>query len=385
MSTTVSTPEAPGLLENPAPDQRRWQGALVPAGAVAAGLLIGAILILMAGANPLDAYLGLLNGAFDIGRTETLRRTVPLLLIGLGLAVAFRARMWNIGAEGQFLIGAVVGTWLALSLRDVTPWLMIPLAMVAGVVGGALWALIAAVLKTLWGVSEIIATLMLNFIALQLLNYIVRLPLRKAGSPTPRTPDLPDAAHLARFRDLPLIGGLFQLDTPLLDVPILGWLIGWLNQLGPVHIGLILAVLLVPVAGWLLWKTPFGFKVRALGLNPTAAEAKGVRVSRTILLVMAISGGLAGLAGISEVLGNQWGVQIDWRPGFGFSGVVVALLGRMRPVGVLIAAFLFAALNIGGDAMARQFNLPASLTVALQAIILIFFLIGDALLRLRRT
>jgi simple sugar transport system permease protein len=319
------------------------------------GLIIGAILILVTGSNPIQAYIIMYKGAFGGLRqiTETLLKTCPILLISLGMTVAFRARVWNIGGEGQYYMGALFGGLIALYLYNLPqPFLWISL-LAMGFLGGAIWALIPAILKIKIGMNEIISTLMLNYIAILLMTYLTRGPLQEPGGV------LPISAKFNPNTQLPYIPGTH------------------------IHIGVLLVFLLVPLVYIFIWKTPLGFRLRAVGSRISVAQYAGINVNNVILNSMIISGGMAGLAGIIEVLMIHSRLKANISGGYGFSAVLVALLGRMNPFGVVIASILFAALIIGAETMHVLFGLPPELADAIQAVIVLSVLAFDSLARLR--
>ncbi|GIV76734.1 ABC transporter permease [Litorilinea aerophila] len=318
------------------------------------GLLAGAVLILLSGADPVAAYLAMFQGAFGGRRAlmETVLKTTPLLLMGLGLTVAFRGQVWNIGGEGQYLMGALAGAVVGLGLQaTLPPALVIPLMLLAGLVGGALWAAVAAFLKLRFQINEIISTLMLNYIAEYWLLYLVRVPLKDPES------FLPQSAQLARSVRLPTLG-----DTRI-------------------HVGFLIALALVPLVYLLLWKTPLGFRIRAIGASQTVARYAGMSVSRGIVFALLFSGALAGLTGIMEVSALHTRLKAGILGGYGFSGILVALLGRLHPVGVLVAALFFAALTIGAQTMHSVYGLPMALAQVIQGLVVLFVLAADALAR----
>ena len=319
------------------------------------GLLIGALLILVAKADPIEAYGTMLKGAFGGERqiTETLLKATPILLIGLGLTAAFRARVWNIGCEGQYYMGALFGGLVALYLVDLPRPLLLIAMLLAGLLGGALWALIPALFKVRLGMNEIISTLMLNYIATLLMEYLVRGPLQE--------PDgfLPVSAKFDAATRLPTL-----FDTRI-------------------HVGVVLVALLIPAIYFLLWYTPLGFRLRAVGSRDSVARYAGMSVEGAILTALLLSGALAGLAGIMEVSTVHTRLKSTISGGYGFSGILVALLGRMNPIGVAIASILFAALIIGAETMHVLSGLPPELADAIQAVIVLSVLAVDALARRR--
>jgi simple sugar transport system permease protein len=311
------------------------------------GLLIGALLIMIAGANVVEAYTTMVRGAFGGSRQ-------PLLLVGLGLTVAFRARVWNIGGEGQYYMGALFGAVIALTFPTwPRPLLLVAMLLAAGL-GGMLWAMLAGMLKVKWGVSEIISTLMLNYIAILLIEYMARGPLQEPGG------YLPESAQFVAAARMPTLFG------------------------SRIHLGVVLTVLLVPLVYALLWSTPLGFRLRAVGSRASVARYAGINVERAILFVLAFSGLIIGLAGIIEVSTLHTRLKGEISGGYGFSGILVALLGRMHPVGVAVAAVLFAALIIGAESMHVVSGLPDALADAIQAVIVLSVLGVDALVRRRQ-
>lgn len=334
----------------------KWLATVgAPVAGVVAGLGIGALLILIAGANPFAAYAVMFHGAFGGPRQieETLLKTAPLLLMGLGLTAAFRARVWNIGGEGQYYIGALIGGTIALTFPTWPRPLLIAAMLIGGVVGGMLWATIAGLLKVRRGMSEIISTLMLNYIAILFMQYVARGPLQQPGG------YLPESAQFVQAARMPIVLG------------------------DRIHIGVFLALLFVPIVYALLWLTPLGFRLRAVGSRASVARYAGIYVEKIIFFALAFSGALAGLAGIIEVSSLHTRLKGEISGGYGFSGILVALLGRMHPVGVAIASLFFAALTIGAQTMHVVYGLPDALAGAIQAIVVLCVLAADALVHRR--
>jgi simple sugar transport system permease protein len=324
-------------------------------GALAA-LLLGAILISLTGSDPLLAYRAMLKGAFGGPRQliETTLKAAPLLLIGLGLTVAFKARVWNIGAEGQYFIGALFGSVIALQFPELPRPLLITTMLLAGTLGGALWGLIPALLRTKRGMNEIISTLMLNYVAIFLIEYMARVPLRDPNGFLPESAQIVRAARLA---------GLFG---------------------SRVHMGVLIALVMVPLVYLLIWHTPIGFRLRAIGSRASVARFAGVNVEAGIIFALLFSGALAGLTGIMELSHLHTRLKGTISGGYGFSGILVALLGRLHPVGVLFAAIFFSALTIGAESMHTLTGLPATLASVIQAMVVILVLAVDTYFRLRR-
>src|SRR4051794_15947627 len=326
------------------------------AGAVV-GLLVGVVIIAASGEDPLAAYRGLLEGALGGPRqlTETALKATPLLIVGLGLTVAFRCRVWNIGAEGQYLAGALAGTAVGLLGQASLPaWVLVPLMLAAGLAGGAAWAGLAAWLRLRFGVGGSIATIMLNLVAAAAVSSRTGAPWRGRGS------SLPQPARLEGRARLPTLPG-----TRL-------------------HLGVLLAVVLVPAVHVLLWRTVRGFRLRAIGAAPGVAAAAGVDGAGGLAFAVLCSGALAGLAGIVEVSAVQGRLKDGAAADYGFAAILVALLGRLHPAGVLVAAFLFAVLTIGAQAMHSALGLPVALSQVLQVGVILVALVADALAR-RRT
>jgi general nucleoside transport system permease protein len=330
---------------------------LAPLIGAAAGLLIGAFLIMLSGANPFSAYRTMVLGAFGGYRqiTETILRTTPLLFMGLGLTVAFRCRAWNIGGEGQFLMGTLAGGMVGIYFQHSLPaFLLIPAMLLGGIIGGSLWAGLAAMLKIKRGINEIITTLMLNYVAHYFIAYLARGPLKDPNSFLPQSIQLVGAARLPTF-----------FDTRF-------------------HIGILIAVLLVPLVYILIWKTPLGFRLRAVGSNEKVARFAGMNVPLGIAFALIFSGAMAGLSGIVEMSAVQPRLRVGISGNYGFTGIMVALLGRLHPVGVLIAAFFFAALTIGAQSMHAVYGLPIALAQVIHALVVLFVLAADALARFWR-
>jgi len=319
---------------------------LLPPMAILLALAIGALTILALGINPIFAYAALFQGAFGSlhSLTETFVKASPLLFTGLAAAVAFRCRVWNIGAEGQLYMGAVVTTWAGLTLVEVPAALLIPLLILLSFAAGAMWAVIAGALKAKFKVNEIILTLMLNFIAIYFVSYLVEGPWRDPSGIT-YSPPLTTSAWLPT-----LVSG-----TRL-------------------HLGILLAFVCAVFISLLFRKTVLGYKIQAIGANPEASRYAGIEVSKTIIIVMVISGGLAGLAGMGEIAGVQHRLMSGFSPWYGFLGILVAMLGKLRPFGIVVASILFGGLLVGGDAMQRVGGVPAPLVFVLQGLIVLLLL-----------
>jgi len=326
-------------------------GILIPIVAVLVSFLVGGVLIALVGVNPLDAYQAFLYGAFGskVNLGNTLSVATPLILCGLAIALAARGSVFNIGAEGQLYIGAIFATWIGLRFAGLPAFVLIPLIMAAGFVGGGIWGFFPGILKAKYGINEIVLTVMLTEIAIQLVSWVTRGPMLD-----PNSFGIPQTAALSKSGQLPLIWAGTRL-----------------------HIGLLIALAAAVVVYILLWKTTFGFRVRAVGLNARAAAYAGMPVAATTALAMTISGGLAGIAGAIEVAGVHWRLMDGISPGYGFTAIVVSLLGKRHPVGVVISGILFAALQGGADAMQRKVAVPVHLAQVIQALTILLVIVGE--------
>jgi simple sugar transport system permease protein len=327
---------------------------------LAAGLLSIGIIFLLCGKNPLFAIQKIFLGSFGTvyGIKETITKAIPLILIGGGLAVAFRAKFWNIGAESQLLMGAIFGTWVGLNWGPNLPSaIIVPLMFLAGFIGGGLWGLIPAFLKIRFAINEVISTLMMNYICAEFLTFLIVGPWKgKTKFGFPYTDDLPATA-------------------------ILGLIPG-----SRIHyVTLILAVVAVIVLGLMIYKTKFGYEVRVIGENPEAARYAGIDFFRTTLLIMVISGGMAGLAGVGEVAGIHHYLSYPGQisSGYGFTAIIVAWLAKLNPLYVLLSGFFFAGILVGGDAIQISLGLPAATVQIVNGTMLVFLIMGDFFLKNR--
>src|SRR6266540_2214973 len=336
-----------------------WRRFLVswfalPAAALAA-LLIGAGMLLVLGANPLTGYRALLEGAFGSfdSLVNTAIKAVPLVLVGVGICIAFRANVLNIGGEGQLVIGGLASTATALALPDVPRPLLVPLVLLAGAVGGALWGAIPGALKAYFNVNEILSTIMLNIVAVQIMNYLLSGPLVDKS-----------------FSGFSLIPQTKRL-SPNTDLPVL---VGGTH----LHAGVIVAVLAAVAAYVLLWRTGFGFRLRAVGLSREASGYAGMPVKRTITLALTLSGAMAGLAGAVLVFGSAShrmvtdGSATGFTGSAGFNGIVAALFGGLNPLWTILSSFIFGGLLVGGNAVQIAVQVPTALIVALNGLVVVF-------------
>lgn len=327
---------------------------VVPLGAALAALLIGAILIAALGGDPIVGYRALVNGAFGSTNAiaDTLVRATPLLFVGVGICIAFRSGVINIGGEGQFILGALAATVLTLNMDGFPGWVIILAATIAGFLGGALWGAIPGYLKAKFNVNEILSTVMMNVIAVQFMNYLLSGPLIDPVQ-IERGTRLPETARFTAAADLPRL-----VPTRL-------------------HLGAGLAVILAFVVWILLWRTSIGYRIRAVGLNPHAARYAGISVSKYAMLSLTLSGALAGVGGAIQVLGLHHRMFTDGSAaGFtgsaGFNGIVTALFGGLHPIGTIPASILFGGLLVGANHMQRAVQVPSALIIGLNGLVVIF-------------
>jgi general nucleoside transport system permease protein len=349
-----------GLTLEPRMDSsRRWQ-ILAFLLALTAAFGLGAALIATAGANIPDAIAAFWRGAFGDAYSikETLVQATPLIFTGLAMVVAFRAKVWNIGAEGQFFAGALATIGVTLAFPHLPGPVMVAAILAGAAIGGAIWGMIPGILKAQFGANEVVVTVMLNYVMQYLLSYIVGGVWRDPSSFYIQTAQIPQSAHLPRI--LPP---------------------------GRLHLGFLVAIGAAGLIYVLLWRTVLGYEIRAVGSNPQASRYRGISVGWVIVLVMVISGALAGLAGGSEVAGLHHRLRLDISTGYGFTGIIVALLARLNPIGTVFAAILFGALVNGSTSMQISTGVPVALVYAVQGLTLIFILVADVLgrYRIRRT
>jgi len=329
---------------------------LVPIFSFVLALIFGAIILLIFGVDPLEAYRVMAQGSLGSGYalSETLVKAVPLMLTGLGVAIAFRMLFWNIGAEGQLAMGGIAAAYIALFWADRLPGpLVLPAMFIAGVLAGAVWGLIPAFLRAVLGVNEILTTLMMNYIAILLVEYLYLGPWRDPqGYGFPGTAQFPQVAWLPRLT-------------------------------GRVHIGLIFALLAAVLVWFVLNRTRWGYEIQVIGENPRAARYSGINIGFNILLVMLLSGGLSGLAGMAEVAGISRRLYQGLTVGYGYTAIIVAWLANLNPWGILFVAFLMGALLVGGDQLQVAMGLPAAVALVLQGAILFFVLGGSIFVNYR--
>ncbi len=325
---------------------------LFPLIAVVAAFLVGAILILLVGDNPIVAYRLLIGSAFSWpdGIGYTLFHSTPLIFTGLAVLVGFRCGLFNIGAEGQLYIAAFATAWAGITFANLSAWFLVPICFAAAILSGGIWGAIPGVLKARFGSHEVINTIMLNFIAIALVSYFTQYHYKEPG-PILQTTSVGWGAHIARL-------GKFVPGFP---------------ERIPLNISFILALLACLLVYLFLWRTKWGYEIRSTGSNPSAAEYGGISIRKQIILAMAVSGALAGMVGINEVMGYRYRYYDGFSDGYGFTGIAVALLGRNHPVGVILAALLFAVLQHGGiyvDGFSE--HVTKDIVQVLQGIIILF-------------
>ena len=331
-----------------------WSTPALVAIAIAVTFLITAGPILLAGANPIEAYIAFvvtpLTSQFTL--LEVLVSATPILLTGAAVAIAFRAGYWNIGAEGQLLLGAIAAAGIGTIVGGLPPPVALLLMVGGGAVAGGAWALLPAVLRVRFGIDEVVTTLLLNPVALLLVNGLLHGPWRDPATGFPESPRISASAEFPTLIDRSRL-----------------------------HIGFLLALVVIVVAWYVLARTPAGLRLRAAGLSPHGARFAGINVSRTLLGAALVSGAIAGIAGVSEVAGIQNRLTGGLSPGYGYTGIVVATLGTLTMPGVAIAAVFLGDLTVGASSAARSLGIPSQLGAVVQGVLL---LTTVALLALRR-
>ena len=350
-----------------------WSELLIPALAVLSGLILGAIVILVSGENPLLAYGALFEGSFGnpldlfqglqiyfaTGETKELLRSIypfteslvtatPYIFAGLSVALGFRCGLFNIGAEGQFFIGALCSAFVGYSIKGLPMIVHLPLAILGGALGGAVWGMIPGYLKARFGAHEVVNTIMMNWIAFRLSDWLLNGPMKSSGF-RPVTPNVMETAELPRFFPDPL----------------------------RFNFGFVLALLAAYLVYWFLFKTTLGFEIRSVGANPDAAKYAGMNIVRNFVLVMVLAGGLAGLAGTAQVLGVDHWVGQGFSAGYGFDAIAISLLGKNHPVGVVLSALLFGILRSGATDMQSMARIPIDIISIVQGMVIVFIAAPD--------
>ncbi len=361
----ANSPSGPGAAAQPAKreyvyrlekrETNIWLQNLAILAAVLVALLVSAGLIRTSGADVKGALLALFKGAFGSlpACLETLVQATPIMLTGLAMVVAFRGKVWNIGGEGQFFAGALATAWVCLHWFTLPNQVLIPIIILVAALAGAAWAFIPGLLKARFGISEIVVTVMMNYIMAGYVSYLLSGPWQAPNDHFLET---------ARFKASTFLPTFFD---------------------SRIHLGFWIALVLVALIYILLWKTPLGYEIRAVGENPVAAKYKGIKDSVVIIIVMAMSGAIAGLAGGMELAGLAHRLRMDISTGYGYTGILIALLGRLNPIGVIPAAIFFGALVNGSTSMQINFNVPVPLVSTIQGVVLILLLVFDTMFRYR--
>ncbi|MFP4330878.1 MAG: ABC transporter permease [Alkalispirochaetaceae bacterium] len=323
---------------------------LIPAAGVVVALTVSALFLLFLQTNPLTAYGAMMRGAVGstFGLTQVLVKATPLLLVGLGICIAFRSSCINIGGRGQMIAGALAGTWFALAADSWPGGLLVPAVIIVSFIGGAVWGFVPGILKARFNVNEILTTIMMNSIALQLMNLLLQGALMdpagiEAGTFLAQSARLPEAARLQRLMPRTLL-----------------------------HSGLFLSLAMAAVVYIFLWRTTVGYRIRATGLNPHASRYSGITVPVYQALALTLAGGLAGMAGAVEVMGVHYRLIEGFTSGYGFTGIVAALLGWLHPIGLIPASLFFGGLLVGADTMQRAVQIPSALVNAILGLVVLF-------------
>ena len=370
--TTTATP-APNTEKKANKPNAVGQEFLIPVLAVLTGLIVGALVILVSGENPLVAYGALFAGSFGTPAeyiegfkvlfatgdntvlikaiypfTESLVTATPYIFAGLSVALGFRCGLFNIGAEGQFFIGALCSAFVGYSLKGLPMIVHLPLALLGGALGGAVWGMIPGYLKARFGAHEVVNTIMMNWIAFKLSDWLLNGPMKSSGF-RPVTPNIEASAELPRFFADPL----------------------------RFNLGFFIALIMAYLVYWLLFKTTIGFEIRSVGANPDAAKYAGMNIVRNFVLVMFLAGGLAGLAGTAQVLGVDHWVGQGFSAGYGFDAIALALLGKSHPAGVVLSALLFGFLRSGATDMQSMANIPIDIISIIQGMVIVFIAAPD--------
>lgn len=333
----------------------RTMTLVVPTVSVILALLFCALFLALTGRQPFELYAAMLEGALGsaYGLSETTVKAIPLMLCGLGIALAFRMQLWNIGAEGQFYLGAFAATWVPLSFPNLPAIAMLPAMVIFGMAAGGLWALIPAFLRVKWKVNEIITTLMMNYVGILWVNYFVYGPWRDPkGFNFPLTAEFPQAALL------PTLAG------------------------SRIHIGLLFALVIVVLFIVIFRNSRWGYEIKVIGASEKAARYAGMDIKRNMYIVMLFSGAICGLAGMAEVSGIAGRLQPGLSPGYGYTAIIVAWLAKLNPVAIVVVAALFGVLQVGGY-LVQTFGVPASVASMIQGAILFFVLGGEILTNYR--
>ncbi len=329
-----------------------WRKISVPLASIVLALFIGGLLIAISGSDPFEAYGALFDSAFGSmkGFGRTLEKATPMIFSGLAVTFAFKAGLFNIGTQGQLLMGAITSAYLGFAITGLPPIIHVPLALLGGALAGAMFGSIPGILKTRTGAHEVITTIMLNYVAINITDYLSNGPWKEVSSSdvVARTPHIEASAEIPRFAGLP--------------------------------IGFFIAILFAFLIWWILEKTTLGFEIKTAGLSGTAAKYAGIKVTTIIVVTMVISGALAGMGGAVETLGIVGRYQPGFNTGLGFDGITVALLGKVHPLGNIFSALLIGAMKAGGAKMQFDAGVTPEITNIVQALML-FFVAADSVVR----
>ncbi len=321
-----------------------WMGPLIPVIAIVVTFILTATLVVLVNANPLEAYYYFLIDPLS-GRTsaiEVLVKSTPLLLTGAAVTFAFAGGYWNIGAEGQLYMGATAATAIGLQMHGLSPWIALPLMIIGGFIAGMLWALVPALMKVKLAIDEVVTTLLLNSVAIFVVSALLNGPWRDPISQWPQSPEIADSAIFPK-----------------------------LIPRSRLHLGFVLALVIIVILWFVLTRTAFGLRMRAVGMGSEAARFAGINVNRTMLISALISGGIAGLAGVSEVAGIHYHLIDAISPGYGYTGIIIATLGALNAWGVALAALFIGLIDTGSQTVSRALGVPAYLGDVIQATLLL--------------
>ncbi len=343
-------------------ETRLGRAGVIAVGAIVAILAVTGGAFVIAGANPLDAYYAYFVAPLtrEFTLLEVLNKATPILLTGTAVAIAFRAGYWNIGVEGQLLMGAVAAAGIGQVVEGWPALLVLPAMIAAGALAGAAWALVPALLRVRLGIDEVVTTLLLNPVALLIVQALLHGPWKNPETGFPESPRIAQAAEFPALSEfIPLIGK------------------------SRLHLGFVIGIVLIVIAWYVLSRTATGLRVRAVGLSPHGARFAGVKVERTLLRVALVSGAIAGIAGVSEVAGIQFRLTEGVSPGFGYTGIVVAMLGGLTMPGVLLAGLLLGDVSVGASSAVRSLQIPSQLGDVVQGTMLLVVIGAVAIYRWR--
>ena len=332
------------------------RGLMIPLLAVFTAIVVGSIFMMINDYDPIAAYGGMLDGALGSKRAiaRTILNSIPFVFGGLSVAFAFKGGLFNIGGEGQLFMGAVAAAWIGVAALGIPPWLHVFLSLLAGCMAGAIWGGIPGALKAFTGAHEVITTIMFNFIASALMVFLLVDVIRDTNQMGPQTASIAKELWFPMFKD---ITQLFGIKT----------------RYSPLNISFFLAILALFFVWFLIWRTKWGYEMRAVGHNTRAAVYAGISPHRNIIIAMLISGALAGMLGVNEILGVHHRVIVNFPAGYGFTGIAVALMGRNHPIGIFLGAFLFGMLYQGGSEVTFDMpNISRYMFVAVQGVIILF-------------